>query len=446
VTATSTSGAGWPGLGAGPKPRPDGAPPLRWPGSYLQLVSVRTWRTTGHLLLDLVAGSISFSIVVSLLATLLGVAIVVPVGLLVAAVTLWTVRGIAVIERARVRALLDVDIARPAPLTAGGTWFRRFGRAWLDGSTWRAIIHSLVLFPLGLFTFITTLLVWCVPLTLLSLPATIYLLPGHEVRPGLHQFRGEVSGGIGGALGLVLIGLVPFAIRALGDLDVAVARALLGPGRRAALDERVATLETRRAAVVDEAEAERRRIERDLHDGAQQRLVALALDLGLAQQKLDSDPAEARALIDDAHREAKQALVEMRDLVRGIHPAVLADRGLGAALSSVVARTPVPVDLDVRIDRRPDERAEAIAYFVVCESLVNIGRHSGATRALVSVVRHGDTLVVHVSDNGHGGADPTGGTGLSGLRARVEGVDGRFTVSSPPLGPTVITAEVPCAS
>ena len=188
--------------------------------------------------------------------------------------------------------------------------------------------------------------------------------------------------------------------------------------------------------MVDAAEAERRRIERDLHDGAQQRLVALAMDLGMAKEKLASDPEAAAALLDEAHAESKQALVELRDLARGIHPAVLTDRGLGPALSAVAARCPVPVAVSVDIGERPDTTIEGIAYFVVSEALTNVARHSGATRASVSVTRRGDRLVIDVSDNGHGGADPELGTGIAGLRARVEGVDGWLFVSSPPGGPT----------
>jgi len=223
-------------------------------------------------------------------------------------------------------------------------------------------------------------------------------------------------------------------------------RALLGPGRVEQLDERVAELTESRSRVVDAVEVDRQRIERDLHDGAQQRLVALAMDLGRAQDKFDSDPEGARALVADAHREAKQALVELRDLARGIHPAVLTDRGLDAALSAVAARSPVPVKLQVDVPRRPDATIEGIAYFVVCEALTNVAKHAGARRAVVTVVRRGERLLVEITDDGHGGADTNAGTGLGGLRDRVEGVDGWLHVSSPPGGPTTILAELPCAS
>jgi signal transduction histidine kinase len=208
----------------------------------------------------------------------------------------------------------------------------------------------------------------------------------------------------------------------------------------------VSQLTETRSRVVDAAEAERRRIERDLHDGAQQRLVALAMDLGRAQEKFDTDPEGARALVDDAHREAKQALVELRDLARGIHPAVLTDRGLDAALSAVAGRSPVPVRLSIDVGERPDPTIEGIAYFVVCEALANVAKHAGARRASVTVARRGTQLLVEVTDDGHGGADETTGSGLVGLRDRVEGVDGWLHLSSPLGGPTTLLVELPCAS
>jgi signal transduction histidine kinase len=208
----------------------------------------------------------------------------------------------------------------------------------------------------------------------------------------------------------------------------------------------VAVLETSRSRVVDAAEAERRRIERDLHDGAQQRLVALAMDLGMARERLATDPDKARQLLDEAHAEAKQALTELRNLARGIHPAVLTDRGLDAALSAVAARSPVPVDLRVQVGARPGPNVESIAYFVVSESLANVAKHSGATRATVQVARRGNRLVIEVSDNGRGGADPALGTGLAGLHDRVAGVDGWLHVSSPLGGPTTLLVELPCGS
>ncbi|MBO0827189.1 MAG: sensor histidine kinase, partial [Streptosporangiales bacterium] len=203
---------------------------------------------------------------------------------------------------------------------------------------------------------------------------------------------------------------------------------------------------TTRAEVVDAADAERRRIERDLHDGAQQRLVALAMDLGVARASLEHDPEGVRRLVVKAHDESKAALADLRELVRGIHPAVLTDRGLDAALSALAARCPVPVEVRVRPGERAEVTAEAAAYFVVAEALTNVSRHAEAERVVIEVGRDGGRLRVVVEDDGVGGADLATGTGLAGLERRVAALDGTFTVVSPAGGPTRIEAVLPCGS
>ncbi|HVT67140.1 MAG TPA: histidine kinase, partial [Trebonia sp.] len=212
------------------------------------------------------------------------------------------------------------------------------------------------------------------------------------------------------------------------------------------LVEAVDRLRRSRAGLVDAFEVERRRIERDLHDGAQQRLVALAMELGRAKAKLADDVDAAAALVDQAHTEAKAALTELRDLVRGVHPPVLTDRGLDAALSGLAARCPVPVSLHVDVPARPRPAVEAVAYFTVAEALTNVAKHSRASHASV-VVEGGDNrgtaLHVVISDDGIGGADP-GGAGLAGLADRIAGVDGSLSVESPPGGPTIVSAVLPC--
>jgi signal transduction histidine kinase len=210
------------------------------------------------------------------------------------------------------------------------------------------------------------------------------------------------------------------------------------------LAERVVQLVASRQQVVDSVEAERRRMERVLHVGAQQRLVSLAMTLGRAKNRLgDKEPA-VRTLIEEAHSEAMQAIAEIRDLTRGLHPPVLTDRGLDAALSAVAARSPVPVRLSVDVQPRPSLTIESIAYFVVTEALANVAKHAEAAQAEVRVTRVGGVLRVEVRDDGQGGADPAGGSGLRGLTDRVAGVDGRLTVDSPPGGGTTLIAEVPC--
>ncbi len=225
----------------------------------------------------------------------------------------------------------------------------------------------------------------------------------------------------------------PWLARGVAAVQVAMARLLLEPGERERLIGRVDTLEETRAGMVAAADAERRRIERDLHDGAQQRLVALAMTLGRA--KATEDPALARTLVGEAHGEAKEALVELRNLARGIHPAVLTDRGLDAAVSALAARCPIPVAVDVDLPHRAAPASEAIAYFVVAEALTNVAKHAQATRAWLTVEFLGDRLVVEVLDNGRGGALATG-VGIGGLRDRVRAVDGDLHLSSPPGGGT----------
>jgi signal transduction histidine kinase len=244
--------------------------------------------------------------------------------------------------------------------------------------------------------------------------------------------------------GVALLFAAPWLTAGVQALDVRAARALLGPSRAEELEHRVEELAETRAGAVDAADAERRRLERDLHDGTQQRLVSLAINLGMARAQATTTEA-ARQAIADAHEEAKSALAELRDLIRGLHPAVLEDRGLDAALSGVAARMPIPVRLTVDLPRRPAPVIEAVAYFVVSEGLANIVKHAQASQAEIVVSRAGDRLHIIVSDDGVGGADPTRGTGLTGLAKRAAAVDGTFEIVSPPDGPTLLTVDLPCA-
>jgi signal transduction histidine kinase len=207
--------------------------------------------------------------------------------------------------------------------------------------------------------------------------------------------------------------------------------------------ERIETLETTRAGAVDAQETELRRIERDLHDGAQARLVALGMSLGMAEQRLADDPKLAGELLAEARLGAEHALRELRDLARGIHPPVLADRGLEAALASLASSTPFPVALSVDVVPRPAPAVESAAYFVAAESLANAVKHARAQRVEIRIVRRDDAIELEVRDDGNGGADPNG-SGLRGLRRRVEALDGSLSVTSPRGGPTTIRAELPC--
>ncbi len=235
--------------------------------------------------------------------------------------------------------------------------------------------------------------------------------------------------------------LLVLLVALVGHLTAEVIRWI----RSGELTDRIAVLETSRAGAVNQQESELRRIERDLHDGAQARLVALGMSLGMAEQKFASDPVAARALLADARRGAGAALEELRDLARGIHPPVLADRGLEAAVAALTSRSPLRVKLDVEIDSRPPPAVETAAYFVVAEALANVGKHANASYVEIVIRRERNILSAEIRDDGGGGADRVG-AGLSGLTRRVEALDGSLEVASPPGGPTTIRAVIPCES
>lgn len=280
-------------------------------------------------------------------------------------------------------------------------------------------------------------------------------------RPSLvAQFRGSrtlaVSTGVGAVVAAFFVGIWAIAgtgyfwpvwpmLGILLVLAAIAAGALVSSRGRAEMVERIETLEQTRAGAVDLQESELRRIERDLHDGAQARLVALGMSLGMAEQKLADDPAHAGELLAEARAGAEDALRELRDLARGIHPPVLADRGLEAALASLVNSTPLTVTLSVELPERPAPAPETAAYFIVTEALANAAKHAQAHRVVIHVGRQGEMLEASVTDDGVGGANPNG-TGLLGMRRRVEALDGTLSVVSPPGGPTTIRAQLPCGS
>jgi signal transduction histidine kinase len=238
--------------------------------------------------------------------------------------------------------------------------------------------------------------------------------------------------------------VVAYLLTAFAAARAALTRAVLAWRGREELDARVLELSRSRARILQASDAQRRRIERDLHDGAQQRLTGLIMTLGLARLDLADAPPAARAVVDRAHEESKRVLADLRDLVHGIHPQVLTDRGLAPALAGLAERCPVPVELDVDLPERLPEPVEAAAWFIVSEALANVAKHSRARRAWVLARRVGQLLVLEVRDDGVGGADPARGTGLVGLADRVSVLDGRIVLASPPGGPTVLRVELPC--
>ncbi|MET9700180.1 histidine kinase [Streptomyces sp. NPDC006529] len=346
---------------------------------------------------------------------------------------------LTVLQRSRLWALLAQDVP---PVGHLRPWWTP--RGWLERlraeSTWRQYGYHLLVSPLAGLGGGLVALGWAVGLAGTSVFAWSWMRPVSERGTGWTD--DEVLLTVAGAL---LLLLTPWLAAGLARLDSGLARRLLGPNRARELERRVEDLAESRAGVLDAADLERRRIERALHDGAQQRLVSLAMNLGIARAALRDLPPEAKAVIDEAHREAKEAIEELNSLVRGLHPAVLEDRGLDAALSGIAARAPLPVELTVELAERPGPTVEAVAYFVVSEALANVAKHARANRCQVVARRHGDRLRITVTDDGVGGADPAGGTGLVGLRKRVGSVDGTIVINSPLGGPTAVTVELPCA-
>ncbi|MEU2022656.1 sensor domain-containing protein [Streptomyces sp. NPDC016469] len=376
-------------------PAHDGPPPVRFAfGRW-------TWKEVAHLLANLPMAIIGFVYTVLMIAIGVGLAVTV-VGLPLLAAGLQGARLIGRAERARARKFLGVRVEEPSPPARGREDDGFFAWLWTclrDPVAWRAALYSFVRLPWGILTFVVTLV------CLIVWPA------------------------------------LPYTARLMANADRAMVRGLLSPSDD--LERRIAELESDRGVVVDTAAADLRRIERDLHDGAQARLVALAMGLGLAKEKLTDDPEAAARMVDEAHGEVKVALQELRDLARGIHPAVLTDRGLDAALSAIASRCTVPVTVRVDLPGRPAQAIEGIAYFTVSELLQNVSKHSGARTASVDVWRSGDRLLIQVGDDGRGGASMDGGTGMAGLAERLDAVDGVFVLESPAGGPTTVTAELP---
>ncbi|MFC5823320.1 sensor histidine kinase [Nonomuraea insulae] len=284
---------------------------------------------------------------------------------------------------------------------------------------------------------VTVLAMWWIDLVMLAFtiggPLVLVLSP--VLQPDVTPFVGVLAS----AAGILLLPVAAYTITAWGGARGAMVRAMLAP-QSSELSEVLRS----RARLVDAFEMERRRIERDLHDGAQQRLVALSMTLGLARLDLPDDSGTGR-LIGVAHDEAKQALAELRELIRGVHSQVLTDRGLRAAVDDVAGRSPVPVDVRLDVPGRLPAPVEVTAYYVVSEALANLAKHSRATRGTVAGRVERGTLIVEVRDDGVGGADPGKGTGLTGLADRLAVVGGRLSLSSPEGGPTLVRVEIPCS-
>jgi signal transduction histidine kinase len=428
---------------------PDDAPRRRF-RALRALVEARTWLATTHTVLDLVVGSIVFIAVIVALITAFSLACTIVLAPPAFWLALLFVRGVGRFERIRFAALLDVRIADPyAPPVPGENWLRRQWRWIWSAAAWKEVLYTLILFPLAIVGFTLVVSVWAGSLALFALPLTVLAMPGHVAQFGFIDIHAGWPAAAAGALGFLGLLVAPWVSRGWATVDTVMGSGLLGRSATeeiVELEDRVDTLVISRSHAIEIAEAERRRIERDLHDGAQQRLVALAMDLGMARQKRDTDPEGAKALVDDAHQEAKRAIVELRDLARGIHPVALGDRGLNGAIPALAGRCPLPIDVSVELTDRPTPSIEGMAYFIVSECLANTVKYASASRGSVRIHQDGERLHIEITDDGVGGAQPALGSGLRGLADRAESVDGHFEVWSPLGGPTVIRAELPCAS
>jgi signal transduction histidine kinase len=418
--------------------------PITWPKRSTGIIGV------ANLVASAVLAVIWAWIPLGLLFT--GIGGIFALGLGVLALVVWVLvqQGANIVERYRSELVYADRI--PVPKIESSNREPGFGRflhnRWLQvksGAFWRSTAHHYIKMAFAAIIVGGTLAGICG-----SILGIFAAVNPHGVNTFFIGDNIAESARLGVAIGSVIVLASSVAILWFAPiLDRALDRALLSPARTVALQAEVTELDRARMAGIEAAAAERLRIERDLHDGAQPRLVALTMTLGMAKSKVDSDPERAKELVSEAHAEAKGIVTELRQLARGIHPAVLTDRGLDAAVSALAGRSTIPIDVDVRLEGRIGREAEAVSYFVVAECLTNIAKHSGATRASVFIAPIETGVQIVVTDNGQGGArvDRTGRhTGIAGLIDRVEAARGTLNLTSPAGGPTTVVVEVPCAS
>lgn len=417
---------------ATPPPATATKPPLRIVLSILHLAGIG------------VIGGFIFATLSGLLGTGLGLLFAAGVGIVLLVGLVYALFGVGWFEVARVSALYRSPITplrwRPRDRPGFAGWLRSLGRQAIDGRMWRALANFAITAVLGWIVLRLAFgLVWSIAISFAPLTGTDAVM-------------GPFGGGGTDPAWAPLIGILGVAACLAGMIGLALLNRVLSlaivvRSREAELTERVRTSTAQREGAVRAADVERTRIERDLHDGVQPRLVSVGMTLGLAQQKIDNDPDAAKELIAEAHTSTKAAITELRQLARGIHASVLDDRGLDAALSALAGRSHIPVHLDVRMDGRCSREAEAAVYFSIAESLTNAAKHSRASEARVTVrLRDGGVLWARVEDNGMGGAQVQPGGGLDGIANRILAAGGTFRLESPVGGPTSLEVNVPCAS
>jgi signal transduction histidine kinase len=405
-----------------------------------------TWYANGALALGLFTGTVAFAAVVGLISSGLTI-LLAGIGILFIVFGIEGSRLVARIERWR--ALIG-EPGRPLPhpyrpLRGGLVAVLR--AEFLDEARWRDVLYVAINLPLAIIEFAVVAWFWVVALFFVTMPVWYDAVAGASLPFGLGPLSSHEAGIVllRTALGAALLPVAASLSQLVMALHRGVVTSLLCTSESRELRRQVEVLRQSRSAVLETEASELHRIERDLHDGAQQRLVMLNIDLGLASERIDEDPAAAKQLILEGQEQARQALAEIRDLVRGIAPPILVDRGLVAAIQSIAGRGRVPTTLvsGLPAGERLSPATERAAYFVVTEALANVAKHSGATRCEIRCRREDGRLVVEVWDDGVGGARLEERGGLAGLASRVDGVDGTFSVSSPEGGPTLVRAEIP---
>ena len=399
----------------------------------------QSYRNLLYLAIALPLGIAYVTVLVAGLSIGAGLAVIV-IGLVLLLATLFALRAMAAVERTLARRLLRIAIHPPLEGGIHANWRQRV-QLWLrDPVTWKSLVFLLGKLPMGIIAFAAITLLGLTSVVLTLAPALVAITP-------IIFFGWEIDNPVA-AIAAVPVGIVLWLtslhlFNGMAWIYGICARVMLGPSS-VELRERVEGLKDASARILAAADDERRRIERDLHDGAQQRLVALNVLLGVVETKLEKDPAAAAPLVARARVEATEAVKELRELARGIHPALLADRGLIAALEALAARAPFKVRISGVPDHRLPPAVEATAYFITAEALTNVAKYAGdEATATVELFEDRGRLRVTVRDDGAGGADPRRGTGLRGLNDRVAALDGRFEVTSPPGEGTTVVAELP---
>lgn len=418
-------------------------------------------RTLRQLAIDTAYNLSSFPItlaafIISIVGLGLGVGTaVIWIGVPIMASTLLAMRGLAAAGRAQIPSVIRREISRPRykKAKAESSALRRFLTVLTDGQSWLNLLWAITVFPVAVIGFAVSLAWWAATLAVVTWPLYGWIVRLASGPENTGPYYATVWLGWGGSYlasvavtllaGAILAATLPWVVRGL-----ALAQGWIGKGMLTSLSglhERIDELaESRDAATSAEADA-LRRIERDIHDGPQQRLVGLGMELARVKRQMEADPEAARRTLEEAIAQTRETIDELRALSRGIAPPILTDRGLEAALAALAARSMVPVDLATSVRGRYRASVENTVYFVVAEALTNISKHAQASRASVSVDDWGDRLVISVGDNGVGGAHVSKGHGLSGLSDRIKAAEGEWTIDSPAGGPTVIAAEVPCA-